>query len=84
MCYSGYKGTIKRAKKQKYFDFSEREYLRSQFKGTIKRAKKQMKFDFSEPTNETRAEYARMLCLVRRRKTTVTVSTFGVYSQRYD
>ena len=56
----------------------------SGYKGTIKRAKKQMKFDFSEPTNETRAEYARMLCLVRRRKTTVTVSTFGVYSQRYD
>ena len=52
MCYSGYKGTIKRAKKQKYFGFSEREYLRRQFKGTIKRAKKQMKIDFSEPTNE--------------------------------
>ena len=44
----------------------------SGYKGTIKRAKKQMKFDFSEPTNETRAEYARMLCLVRRRKTAVS------------
>ena len=44
-------------------------------KGTIKRVKKQKFFVFSEPTNETRAEYARMLCLVRRRKTTVTVST---------
>ena len=48
MCYSGYKGTIKRAKKQKYFGFSEREYLRRQFKGTIKRAKKQKYFGFSK------------------------------------
>ena len=31
MCYSGYKGTIKRAKKQMKFDFSEREYLRDVF-----------------------------------------------------
>ena len=31
MCYSGYKGTIKRAKKQMKFDFSEREYLRGVF-----------------------------------------------------
>ena len=38
-------------------------------KGTIKRAKKQKKFVFSEPTNAKRAEYARILCLVRRRKT---------------
>ena len=30
-----FKGTIKRAKKQKYFGFSKREYLRRKFNGTI-------------------------------------------------
>ncbi len=40
------KGTIKRAKKQIIFDFSEREYLRPEVKITIKRAKKQIIFDF--------------------------------------
>ena len=42
------KGTIKRVKKQRKFEFSEREYLRPEVNGTIKRVKKQRKFEFSE------------------------------------
>jgi hypothetical protein len=48
MIYLGNKGTIKREKKQKNFDFSEREYLRPWANDTIKREKKQKNFDFSE------------------------------------
>ena len=59
------KETIKRVQK-KFTFYAECEFLRPL--GQIYLSK-------SEPTNETRAEYARMLCLVRRRKTTVTVST---------
>lgn len=42
------KGTIKRAKKQIIFDFSEREYLRPEVKITIKRAKNKRILIFSK------------------------------------
>ena len=48
MCYSGYKGTIKRAKKQMKFDFSEREYLRGVFPKVRLSERKAKVFGFSK------------------------------------
>ena len=54
------KFAIKREQK-KFTFYAEREQIRPLCQIYLRK---------SEPTNETRAEYACMLCLVRRRKTT--------------
>ena len=68
------KETIKREQK-KFTFYAECEFLRPLG---------QIYLNISEPTYEIGAEYACMLCLMRRRKTRVNESTFEAPASKYD